>query len=128
LLALAVLVTTVPSHVQWPRSASTKLPRTADGKPCEVAFLPWAEATYKERASNGKDHPGAQCLPSGIPEQDTVPHPYNIVQTPDLIGILYEARTVYRQIFTDGRPQPHDPNSAWQGYVRSPSHRSASRH
>jgi hypothetical protein len=89
----------------------------SDLKPGEVPFLPWAEAAYKERAAtNGKDHPGAQCLPSGIPEKDTVPHPYKIVQTPDLIVILYESRTIYRQIFTDGRSLPADPNPAWQGY------------
>jgi hypothetical protein len=89
----------------------------ADLKPDQVPFLPWAEKVYKERAaSNGKDHPGAQCLPSGIPEKDTVPAPYKIVQTPDLIVILYESRTIFRQIFTDGRALPKDPNPAWQGY------------
>ena len=88
-----------------------------DLKPGEVPFLPSAQATYQQRmANNSKDHPGAQCLPSGIPEKDTVPAPYKIVQTPDLIVILYESRTIYRQIFTDGRPLPSDPNPAWQGY------------
>ena len=89
----------------------------ADLKPGDVALLPWAEAVYKQRAeTNGKDHPGVQCLPSGLPEKDTVPHPYKIVQTPDLIVVLYESRTIFRQIFTDGRPLPVDPNPAWQGY------------
>src|SRR6202522_4710769 len=89
----------------------------ADLKPGEVQMLPWAEALYKERlATNGKDHPGAQCLPSGMPEKDVVPAPYKIVQTPDLIVFLYESRTIYRQIFMDGRPLPVDPNPTWQGY------------
>jgi hypothetical protein len=89
----------------------------SDQKPGDVVFLPDAEALYKERlASNGKDHPGAQCLPSGIPEKDVVPAPYKIVQTPDLIVFLYESRTIFRQVFTDGRPLPRDPNPAWQGY------------
>ena len=30
--------------------------------------------------------------------------------------ILYESRTIFRQIFTDGRPLPKDPNPTWQGY------------
>ena len=30
--------------------------------------------------------------------------------------ILYESRTFFRQIFTDGRPLPKDPNPTWQGY------------
>ncbi len=89
----------------------------ADLKPGEVQMLPSAEALYKQRmATNGKDHPGAQCLPSGMPEKDDVPAPYKIVQTPDLIVFLYESRTIYRQIFTDGRSLPEDPNPTWQGY------------
>lgn len=89
----------------------------ADLKPGEVQMLPWAEALYNQRkATNGKDHPGAQCLPSGMPEKDDVPAPYKIVQTPGLIVFLYESRTIYRQIFTDGRSLPDDPNPTWQGY------------
>ena len=89
----------------------------ADLKPAEVPFQPWAEALYQERSeTNGKDHPGAQCLPSGIPEKDAVPDPFKILQTPDLVVILYESRTIYRQIFTDGRPFPVDPQPSWMGY------------
>jgi len=89
----------------------------ADMKPGQVQMLPWAQKLYEQRlASNGKDHPGAQCLPSGMPEKDTVPAPYKIVQTPDLIVFLYESRTIYRQIFMDGRSLPVDPNPTWQGY------------
>jgi hypothetical protein len=157
-LIAILLATAALAPAQWPRVASRKLPRTADGKvnlnapvpraadghvdlsgvwemysesefpklllnlaadskPGEVSMLPSAEALFKYRVeTNGKDHPGAQCLPSGIPEKDTVPAPYKIVQTPDLIVFLYESRTIYRQIFTDGRPLPSDPNPAWQGY------------
>lgn len=86
-------------------------------KPDDVSFRPWAEALYKERqARNSADHPGARCLPSGIPEKDTVPAPYKIVQNPDLILFLYESRTIFRQIFMDGRPLPQDAQPAWQGY------------
>ena len=90
----------------------------ADEKPGAVEMLPWAEKEFQYRVeTNGKDHPGARCLPSGIPEKDMVPAPYKIVQTPDFIVILYESRTIFRQIFTDGRPLPGpDANPAWQGY------------
>jgi hypothetical protein len=106
----------------WEMYAESQMPKlllnlAADLKPGDVQFLPWAESLYKERvATNSKDHPGAQCLPSGIPEKDTVPAPYKIVQTPDLIVFLYESRTIYRQIFTDGRPLPTEAQPAWQGY------------
>jgi hypothetical protein len=33
-----------------------------------------------------------------------------------MVVILYEAIHSYRQIFTDGRPLPEDPNPTWFGY------------
>jgi hypothetical protein len=43
-------------------------------------------------------------------------HPYKIVQTPELIVILYESLTMFRQIFVDGREHPKDPQPSWMGY------------
>ena len=89
----------------------------ADLKPDGAPLQPWAAALLKQRqASNSKDHPGARCLPSGIPEKDAVPAPFKILQLDDLIAILYESRTIFRQIFLDGRPFPLDPVPAWQSY------------
>ena len=51
-----------------------------------------------------------------MPRLDSYTHPYKIVQTPDLIVILYESLTMFRQIFTDGRPHPEDPQPSWLGY------------
>jgi hypothetical protein len=83
----------------------------------EVPFQPWAEAEYKKRVDTlGKDDPNNLCLPSGYPEKDAVTSPWKIVQTPGLVIILYESRTIFRQIFTDGRKLPVDPNPSWQGY------------
>ena len=39
-----------------------------------------------------------------------------IVQTPSLVVVLYEYQTIYRQIFTDDRALPEDPNPTWMGY------------
>src|SRR5947207_7598403 len=89
----------------------------ADLKPEDVPLQPWAAALYKERIdNNGKDHPGVHCWPSGIPEKNNIPDGLKVVQTPDLIIFLQESRTIYRQIFTDGRPLPKDPQPAWMGY------------
>jgi hypothetical protein len=88
-----------------------------DLKPEDVPFQPWAAALYKERRENhGKDDPNNQCLPSGIPEKDAVTSPFKIMQFPGEMVILYESRTIFREIFTDGRPLPKDPNPTWQGY------------
>ena len=75
----------------------------ADLKPEDVPLQPWAEAVYKERIeTNGKDHPGVRCWPSGIPEKLNIPDGLKLVQTPDLMLFLHESRTIYRQVFTDG--------------------------
>jgi hypothetical protein len=89
----------------------------ADLKPEEVPFQPWAAALYKERRENqGRDDPNNKCLPSGVPEKDAVTSPFKIMQFPGEMVILYESRTIFREIFTDGRPLPKDPNPTWQGY------------
>ena len=88
------------------------------GREGAVPFQPWAKAAYDERVdNNGKDHPGVRCWPSGIPEKNNIPDGMKIVQTPDVMLFLYESRTIYRQIFTDGRSHPKgDPQPTWQGY------------
>jgi len=89
----------------------------ADLKPGDVPLQPWAEQLYKQRIDdNGKDHPGVRCLPSGIPEKNNIPDGLKVVQTPDLLVFLYESRTIYRQVFMDGRPLPKNAQPTWMGY------------
>jgi hypothetical protein len=89
----------------------------ADLKPGSVPLRPWAEAVYKERIeTNGKDHPGVRCWPSGIPEKLNIPDGLKLVQTPDVMIFMHESRTIYRQVFTDGRPLPKNAQPAWMGY------------
>ena len=89
----------------------------SDMKPGEIPLTAWGRGVYQERIdNNGKDHPGVSCLPSGIPEKDNIPDGLKLVQTEDLTLMLYESRTIYRQIFTDGRPLPKDAFPTWMGY------------
>lgn len=82
-----------------------------------VPFQPWAEKLYRERQANKlRDNPMIRCLPAGVPRLDAYTHPYKIVQTTDLVVILYESQTMFRQIFTDGRSHPTDPEPSWLGY------------
>jgi len=114
-------------------------PRTSDGKPdlsgiwhsadnsyvdnlagesVDVPMLPSAAALYKQRrATLGQDKPQLHCLPHGVPDAMLVSMiPFKIVQTPRETIVLYEEFNQYRQIFTDGRILPKDPNPAWFGY------------
>jgi hypothetical protein len=51
-----------------------------------------------------------------LPLENLIPVPYKIVQTPRIMMVLYEDTTVFRQIFTDGRELPPDPQPSWMGY------------
>jgi hypothetical protein len=71
------------------------------------------------RAQLGKRPPAAPatlCMLPSLPLQSLVPAPFKIVQTPRLTAMLYEADTVFRQVFTDGRALPPDPQPSWLGY------------
>ena len=47
---------------------------------------------------------------------DSALFPHKIVQTPALVMILYEEQTMFRQIFTDARSLPADPEPAFLGH------------
>ena len=83
-----------------------------------LPLRPWAAELLKTRiADNGKDNPDAHCLPMGNMQLHNHPQPRKIVQTPNLIVILYEGNAGIRQIFLDGRPLPgNDPQPWWYGY------------
>ncbi len=84
-----------------------------DGLP----YQPWAADLVKARmAQLGKDDPGSHCLPTGIVKMHTTPLFKKIIQTPGLVVILNEIAATYRQIYTDGRPLPVDPNPTAKGY------------
>ena len=82
-----------------------------------LPYQPWAAALVKQRsADRGVDDPHVRCLPDNPPRTWVMPHLTKAVHTPKLLVLLYEVNAMYRQIFTDGRPLPQDPNPAWNGY------------
>jgi len=102
---------TPPQATFWNIEAGFK-----DGLP----FQPWAAELRRQRmAVESKDNPDAACLPLGHMQLHTHSQPRKIVQTRDLIVIIYEANAGVRQIFMDGRPAPNnDPQPWWFGYSR----------
>jgi hypothetical protein len=85
-----------------------------------LPFQPWAAELRRQRmAVESKDNPDAACLPLGHMQLHTHSQPRKIVQTRDLIAIIYEANAGVRQIFLDSRPAPNnDPQPWWFGYSR----------
>jgi hypothetical protein len=88
-----------------------------DLKPGELVMRPWAAELYQHRQDTAsKDDPTGWCVPGGVPRSNVVPYPFRIYAMPSVTLILYEAVQSYRQIFTDGRALPKNPNPAWMGY------------
>ena len=89
----------------------------ADFKPGEEPIRPEAAKLFGQRASGGgKDFPTGHCLPAGVPTALLIPIPFKIIQTPGLIALLFEGDNTIRQIYTDGRTHPVDPQPLWLGY------------
>ena len=129
----------IPRTADGKADLAAPTPRTTDGKPDlsglwehdnplkylsniaadigELPMTPWGEQLYNQRLANhGADDPNGFCMPSGPVEKHAVPAPFKILQVPDLLVIVYESRTIFRQIHLDSRPFPEDPQPAWDGY------------
>jgi hypothetical protein len=82
-----------------------------------LPYQPWAADLVKTRRAELRLHdPLSYCLPTGPIRLHTWSTPRKVVQTPGVLVILNELNASYRQIFTDGRPLPADPNPSWNGY------------
>jgi hypothetical protein len=89
----------------------------SDFKPDEAPLQPAAAALFQQRSKTfSKESPLPHCLPEGMPLLEMAPAPYKIIQTAGLTVMLYERDTTYRQVYTDGRKLPDDPQPSWLGY------------
>jgi hypothetical protein len=106
------------------------IPRLADGKPDlsgvyaadrnirlvgEARLAPGAESfrvveTVERDAGTGED-----CLPPGVPAATMLPFPLQLVHTPDVLAILYEAYHQFR-IAPIGREHAEYLAPAWMGH------------
>jgi hypothetical protein len=87
--------------------------------PDGLPFQPWAAALREQRMADGmKDNPDAWCLPMGFLQFHLHPQPRKVIQTPDLLTIIYEANYGLRLIYLDGRelPPQGEPQPWWYGY------------
>ena len=84
-------------------------------KPEDEPLRPEAAAIVKQRKTNAKEVPRAQCLPGSVPFGMLV-FSFKIIQTAQEMVILSEINDPPRQIHMDGRPLPKDPDPTWMGY------------
>ena len=79
-------------------------------------YKPEAEKKRQEYlARRGIDDPMARCLLTGVPRITVRPLPFEIVQLPNRVIILYEIHHAFRIIPTDGRPHPDDLEPSYLG-------------
>jgi hypothetical protein len=73
---------------------------------------------YRAERTSGEieDTPSANCVPPGLPGIMTQPYPIEFLFTPGKVTVLIEAYSQWRQIFTDGRPHPEDPDPTFNGH------------
>src|SRR5579864_3958908 len=117
----------------WRRSRSSS-DKTRKHTIYELAFTigddvppmtPWAEAKYKANLPNlgpravslgESNDPIMQCFPPGVPRAYLIRgEPIEIVQVPGRVLMIYEYDHFIRNIYTDGRSHPADPNPSWMG-------------
>ena len=86
-----------------------------DFKPQDDPSRPEALALFKEHQERGYLN-SSRCLPNGVPFTLMI-LPFKIIQTPQQIVELFEHYDPPRQIFTDGRTLPKDPEPTWMGHA-----------
>ena len=88
-----------------------------DIKPEDDPSRPEASALVKQRGEAAfKDLPPSRCLPGSVPYSLLI-LPFKILQAPQQMVMLFEHYDPYRQIYTDGRALPKDPDPSWMGYA-----------
>jgi len=82
-----------------------------------LPYQPWLVPIVKERTQNlAKDDPHIKCWPDHFIRAYGMPHLLKFVHSSNLLVMLNEMNAGYRQVFTDARPLPADPNPTLQGY------------
>lgn len=93
----------------------------------EIPYQPWAAEKQKENYANrmvvnvtndpsrfDTGDPEIQCFRAGVPRANYMPFPFQIVQTPEQIFMIYEYKGAYREINMDSDSLA--PNDTWMGW------------
>lgn len=98
-------------------TASRQMSNLGVDLPGGLPYQPWQVPIVKERTENlAIDDPHIRCFPDNFVRAYGMPHLLKFVQVSGLLVMLNELNAGYRQVFTDARPLPEDPNPSWQGY------------
>ena len=87
-------------------------------------LTPWGKARFDAarplvgpRAVPGQENnPALRCDPDGPPKLLNLPNPFEIIQIPGRVLMFFELGHIWREIWTDGRPLPKEPDPTYLGY------------
>ena len=84
--------------------------------------IPYQPAALKQKQQNLANRatadPETKCLFPGVPRIMYMPFPYQIIQSPEEVTILFEYAHNVRHIHTNGSPHPKGPLEWWMGDSR----------
>ncbi|NNC65581.1 MAG: hypothetical protein HKN84_12405 [Gammaproteobacteria bacterium] len=93
----------------------------------EIPYQPWAVEKQKENFANrmvvnvtndpsrfDTGDPEIQCFRAGVPRANYMPFPFQIVQTPEQVFMIYEYKGAYREINIDSDSLA--PSDTWMGW------------
>ena len=67
-----------------------------------IPYQDWAAEKQQENYADRQKLDGERnCLLSGVPRATYLPHPFQIVQTPDMVAILHEYAHMQRRVYTN---------------------------
>lgn len=84
-------------------------------KPQDEPLRPETVAIMRQRQASGEDFHGARCLPATLPANVFV-LAFKMIQAPGEIVVVPGTGDPPRQIYTDGRTLPKDPEPSWTGH------------
>ena len=84
--------------------------------------IPYTPAGLAKKMENAKkratEDPESKCYLPGVPRSTYLPFPFQILQTPGQVTILYEYAHAIRYIYANGTPHPRGPIEWWMGDSR----------
>jgi hypothetical protein len=81
----------------------------------KIPYLPEALAERDRRFANRlADDPEGKCYLGGVPRSTYMPYPFQIVQGPHDVIMVYQFATGFRRIFVDGKDEA--PLDSWMGW------------
>jgi hypothetical protein len=102
-------------EVDWANTRGIRTPRP------QMKLMPEYQKkldAYRAAQAQGENvqSEAANCVPPGMPGIMTQPYPIEFTYQPGKVVMLIESYMQFRQVYTDGRKHPEDPDLTYMGH------------